>query len=802
MKTTVRRITALFLILLMTASLLASCKSGGEEETVTEVDGIPVFEHYKSSKVDLGLSENEVIYDIIEIDGMLRATVGVLDPNWDPLFPDEYIGRPYPTEHRWYSLDYVEDTAKREKTTAYHEITFVSEPSVDFVFGAEPFEDEWGKGVWYDCYQDGEPRGTILEHPELLEELGGKWSQSYSIMAHVMMVDGIPYVSFHHGATDRATGITSRENSSYTEYLFVNDEFVNTTNWQIDFPEYAYRGLIGIQGVPYALLEIKEKGCLVPLTAETTEIIPEGTEIDGCPTGGAFTDGRFGYFMSGTELWRTDGEESKCLIDLVPHGCSLTSMVRSVRALSDGRLLVSMDGKLIELSESDGSDTTTICDIGVIEYFEGLGEIGDLSLLISKYNDQAEQIFFRVKEYDDVGNLNLAVLSGDVDLVITPNKFILNNYVKQNLLAPLEEVAPALFEKDVLIESVVDATKMDGVCYYLPLNFEICGESITDPGLLPNGTLFETREEYYDFILANDPEYLENNKPAQILDRFARDLDEWIDWENNSCHFDDGSFAALLELCGKGNTQEDSQEFFSVAAQFEEDWGRKQKANSFVLEDGVESYRFTDVKSALAYRKTLPETEGVGGPTTWIQVDFPMPSRVHEGYEIDAHNLYAIADHEDSKAACADLLQWLILEDLQEVFPENDKNPFAYTVKWWDGFSINKKETEQYLNRLINSYLDPEAEAASANPEAVEIDPYVPTFLRFLAQQYNAKCGQAQYDATWDYIEKADHLRYYDSELHRVIRNEAQSYFSGSITAEQAADYVQNRISLYLAEQS
>ncbi|MBR4867154.1 MAG: hypothetical protein IKU11_10705, partial [Clostridia bacterium] len=460
MKTIVKRITALILVLLMTASLLASCNGGGEEETVTEVDGIPVFEHYKSSKVDLGLSENEVIYDIIEIDGMLRATVGVLDPNWDPLFPDEYVGRPYPTEHRWYSLDYVEDTAKREKTTAYHEITFVSEPSVDFVFGAEPFEDERGKGVWYDCYQDGEPRGTILEHPELLEELGGKWSQSYSIMAHVMMVDGIPYVSLHHGATDRATGITSRENSSYTEYLFVNDEFVNTTNWQIDFPEYAYRGLIGIKGVPYALLEIDEKGCLVPLTAETTEIIPEGTEIDGCPTGGAFTDGRFGYFMSGTELWCTDGEESKCLIDLVPHGCSLTSMVRSVRALSDGRLLVSMDGKLIELSESDGSDTTTICDIGVIEYFAGIGEIGDLSLLISKYNDQAEQVFFRVKEYDDVGNLNLAVLSGGVDLLITPNKFILNNYVKQNLLAPLEEVAPALFEKDVLIESVVDATKM------------------------------------------------------------------------------------------------------------------------------------------------------------------------------------------------------------------------------------------------------------------------------------------------------------------------------------------------------
>ena len=128
---------------------------------------------------------------------------------------------------------------------------------------------------------------------------------------------------------------------------------------------------------------------------------------------------------------------------------------------------------------------------------------------------------------------------------------------------------------------------------------------------------FETREEYYDFILANDPAYFERNKPAQILDTFARDLDEWIDWESNRCHFDDGSFAALLEFCKQGRTQEDGQEYFSVAIQFEEEWGRKQKANSFVLEDGVESYRFTDVKKALEYQKTLPA--GKGAPMTKIE---------------------------------------------------------------------------------------------------------------------------------------------------------------------------------------
>ena len=800
MKTTVKRITALFLILLLTASLLASCKSGGEEETVTEVDGIPVFDQYKSRKVDLGLSEDEVIYDIIEIDGMLRATIGVLDPNYDPEHPEEYLGLPYPTEYRWYSLDYVEDTSKREKTLSYYEITFTADPSVEFALGGEFYEDEYGKGVQYHFYSDEGPQEGFLLSPELGIDDPSTKACTYGSMAHIMLYEGVPFASFHYGVL-HGDGITYRSEWAGAEHLYVNDRFLNTKKWTPGDPKYTYHGLIGIKGVPYALLEINEKGCLVPLTPETTELPLKGIEIDGCPTGGAFTDGRFGYFMSGTELWRTDGKESKCIVDLVPYGVSLTSMVRSVRSISDGRILISVDGKLIELSELVGSEEPiTICDIGVIDYYEGLGELEDLSLTVSKYNDQADNAFFRVMEYEDVADLNLALLTGDIDMVITPNQFTLNNYIKQGLLAPLEEVVPALFEKDVLIESVVDATRVDGTCYYLPLNFEICGKSITDPSLLKEGKLFENRLEYYDFVVQNDYEYFKSNTPRQILTDFSRDLDEWIDWESNTAHFDDGTFAALLEFCRQGSAQDEITEYWSTKTPLANDWGRDWKSKSFILKDSVESYRFTDVKKALDYQKTLPVTEGVGGPTTWVQVDFPMPSRVHNGYEIFAHNLYAVVDHEDTKAAAADLLQWLILEDVEEEFPEKQTTPFLATG--WDGFSINKDETDRYLRRLIDGYVDPEEEVAKIKPEVAKEFPNTVYHIRYNVQNYDMRCGQEQYEITWSYINNADHLRYHDSEIHKVIVNEAASFFSGSITAKQAADYVQNRISLYLAEQS
>ena len=40
-----------------------------------------------------------------------------------------------------------------------------------------------------------------------------------------------------------------------------------------------------------------------------------------------------------------------------------------------------------------------------------------------------------------------------------------------------------------------------------------------------------------------------------------------------------------------------------------------------------------------------------------------------------------------------------------------------------------------------------------------------------------------------------------ETDIQNVIREEAARYFKGEITAEKAAEYIQNRVSIYLAEQ-
>lgn len=58
-----------------------------------------------------------------------------------------------------------------------------------------------------------------------------------------------------------------------------------------------------------------------------------------------------------------------------------------------------------------------------------------------------------------------------------------------------------------------------------------------------------------------------------------------------------------------------------------------------------------------------------------------------------------------------------------------------------------------------------------------------------------------RYEDTWKINRNTDHYAYWRNAVYDVMTEEAYRYFAGDITAKQAAEYVQNRISIYLAEQ-
>ncbi|MBR6763663.1 MAG: hypothetical protein IKM13_07945 [Clostridia bacterium] len=769
-----KRITALFLVLLMTASLLASCSGGGKKEDTLKT--IATYDEYVGSLVDLGLSDGEIIMDILEADGELRATIGIENKKLeiDGIEVSHYYGTPYLTERRYYNMSFVEDMRKREKTTSKYEVSLYYDPTVDLVLGGEPFltpanqaKEPWYEGVEYFFFRDGQKiEGSIV--PGAANGNGWKLA-SYGASAHFMLHDDNIYTGVHFGTGYRK--------------IHINDQILELPEWRVGAPEYQLCGLIGIDGIPYALVRVWENDRseqvvdtvweetrLVPLSPEMTELPLEGKKIDGKATGGAFSDGKYGYFMCGSELWRTDGKDSKRIADLIFFGVNESSHVRAVRALSDGRILVATDGILIELSGAEVAtgEQKQVVTAGVINLY---GDVSELTLTFSKFNRVSENYAFVVKEFDDQTDLNLALLSGEISMVISRDQFMLKNYVKQDILAPLEEVAPELFEKDVLIENIVDATRIDGVCYYLPRSFWIRGES-TDARYMEEGVIFESRQDYYNFLSEKVPDYFEPVTKRILFTTFGQDLDEWIDWETNTCHFDDGTFEALLEFCNKGSTQEEVDQYTAQPYSM--------NSTNFVLQDSLRSNHFTDVKEAKVHLATLSASGE--GSTQWVWVDYPIPSSVYDGFEIYVPEFYGVVDDKAGREAAGEFLRWHFLENVIDEFPSKN----LYTTITLYPLSVNRDETDRFLARNIDGEIEITEELEG---------------LRAMIEDHNRGCGQEQYDKTWEVISRGDHFQYFRNEVYDVMYEEAGRFFSGSITAEQAAEYVQNRISIYLAEQ-
>jgi hypothetical protein len=115
MKLLFSRIVAFVLGSLMIVQLLASCSGeGGKKEDTPKT--IATYDEYVGSLVDLGLSDGEIVMDIIEVDGELRATIGVevKERELDGKEISHMYGIPYLSERRYYSMEFEEDTAKRD----------------------------------------------------------------------------------------------------------------------------------------------------------------------------------------------------------------------------------------------------------------------------------------------------------------------------------------------------------------------------------------------------------------------------------------------------------------------------------------------------------------------------------------------------------------------------------------------------------------------------------------------------------------------------------------------------------------
>lgn len=216
-----------------------------------------------------------------------------------------------------------------------------------------------------------------------------------------------------------------------------------------------------------------------------------------------------------------------------------------------------------------------------------------------------------------------------------------------------------------------------------------------------------------------------------------------IDWESGSCDFDNAEFVSILEAAAR--VEDDRTQEHENIQSFETAWSRMGRGQLMLSSASLGA-------SAV---------NGLGFDEYWTGEElsyfgYPSPDGT-DGLSLQLATSFGVNVNSQHKEACWEFLSWLLR-------------------------SVNVR-----------------------SPSALPL--YRPLFDELIEYQLEAEDiygfeDRAAAERMCAFVESADSLSIYDENAMDIILEEAGAYFSGAQSAWQAAEYVQNRMSIYVAEQS
>ncbi|MBR6764053.1 MAG: extracellular solute-binding protein, partial [Clostridia bacterium] len=573
--------------------------------------------------------------------------------------------------------------------------------------------------------------------------------------------------------------------------LYVNDNKVTLPDYHgVDGWKTTVEGLVKLKDTVYLVLyqakyedngskvtTTDSRGILVELTKDTEKVEAKGERLDGVSRGlyAAMEDTL--YFTNKTAVYATDGKTVRYLCDVGVCGFSEKSRIQRLMPWVDGRIFLVIGNRLVECSVQSGEETESVkkqeITLGLYavktsQYSATEDEF--LHRYVAAFNQQSEKYAVTMKSFDSITQLNLALTTGDVALVVSGDQFAMRHYAANGILAPLEEVVPEILEDGVLLPNLVDAVEMKGRHYFLPHRFEIRGCMLPE-SVMEGRCGFASTTEFIDFMEEKVPKGLMAASKSGTFAYFLENVEEWIDWDTNTARFTEGNYQHLLEFCNE-NCSKSVDEAEAVA-------GANASSQNAKLLMGL---RINEATGEFSIGNYLMDGETGEREDS---VFFPLPGDQKNGYSIETPWLIGVADRKETTEAASAFMRYLFTSGAEEAYVYDGGQYYKkidgeYLVMEW--FPVNQAEFEDYITCYRNLLLQ----------------------LMEEGDDYSYRLPQLEEDIafTREAVSRADHLRCSEGELYDVMREEAGRYFAGQITASQAAKYTQNRISLYLAEQS
>lgn len=415
------------------------------------------------------------------------------------------------------------------------------------------------------------------------------------------------------------------------------------------------------------------------------------------------------------------------------------------------------------ISDESNTDERTILTLGLIHP----EDFPELLTAIEEFNSLNENLQVEVIDYYEEGSyygydegalqLSLDIVQGKApDIFFTglvDYEAMAGLGVFANLYDLMEQ--DETFEKEMLLTNVLEAYEIGGRLYSIAPAFRLT--SLWGGSSLVQGRYGVSMDELVRILeeeggSINSIYGLMSEEPV-LTTLCTLYMDSFIDWNNSTCNFENEEFYQLLEFAREYN--------------YTGGYGAEgQKAG---IISGEELLSYGIISSVADYQIQCElygeKVEFIGCPTTTGSGTMAYYSGVELG-------INAAGQHQQE---AWEFVKYYILN--------------GYSGS---GFPVVQELYEEVMAQAMEDNLVNSADTGTT--EVMWKASYDSTIFVY-------KASQEDVDAVRTIISRVDGKQRYHTEIQAIVTEEADSYFSGQKSMEDVAALIQNRVSLYLAEQ-
>lgn len=365
--------------------------------------------------------------------------------------------------------------------------------------------------------------------------------------------------------------------------------------------------------------------------------------------------------------------------------------------------------------------------------------------------------------------LNNDILAGKMpDILEVDTNIPLANYISKGLIADVGKLIESdeeLSQVDFM-DNVFEAFRVNGVLYEVVPSFNIntMAGKVTFVGDRTGWNMEEfmqVTKQLPEGVNILDPQTDRASFLNQMIQFCGTDF---IDTATGTCKFDSQDFISMLEFAASLPEEVTYDEDFDWEA-----YDSQYREDRTVLMP-IYMYSFRDLNYTINGQ--------MGGDIS--MVGFPNESR--SGSVVNCYRTYALSAKSEALEGAWEFVRYYLTDEYQETFVEGSP------------FSVNRELFLKQANEATKKphYVDENGEKVEydqtiwLNNEEVVIDPMT----------------QEEVDRYVAFVESINRRSYFNEEVMNIITEEAAYFFEGQKSAKEAADIIQNRVRLYVMENS